>query len=509
MSNNDFLHLLRLLARHLQDHPETYVKTHLNSLSEDERSVFKRLSHMLPTKPVNSSKKKTIAIERITDITTIELSASLKGCLKAWARNPSLFFEGAVDGPRNYRTVAEIFSRIRHDENARGISMIKRRFDLTALYRFAVSYNLHTGRSWRSGGFYKFATIIYNNLPQYGGEDVNSIIQEVKRCVALGQGFHTWSEKLGGLGYLLIMPLELCETRYADRHHHANIEKGVSHLVNIGIRGVAEEWQTLPVGDYILHHILEYLNQPTPPTGAARSPLRSRVSRPDQASRKRRCPNVLQPSNAHRSVHHPQILQGQAEDAEPRHSPLYVQAGEASTGLETNYQSGSQLPPLTPGSVHVGSTYPGGNFEARHHETRTNIHSGLRDLSVRMLVDGTLEARQPTSQIATNISSSYGAQNQYQAHQPPHQMCNASQVQCAMPVLPSDALDYISTSSVSQSSALQPDKTSMYALQIGSPPNNILNYAGEVVNDIFIPDRHVFDSQFISMQPSDVLAYIE
>lgn len=88
-------------------------------------------------------------------------------------------------------------------------------------------------------------------------------------------------------------------------------------------------------------------------------------------------------------------------------------------------------------------------------------------------------------------------------------MCNASQVQYTMPVLPSDALDYISTSSISQSSALQPDKTSIYALQIGSPPNNILNYAGEVVNDIFIPDRHIFDSQFISMQPSDILAYIE
>ncbi|KAM5469722.1 hypothetical protein MauCBS54593_004276 [Microsporum audouinii] len=213
MPNDDeFLRLLRRLARLLQVHPETYVKTHLDSLSEGERSVFKRLSRMLPAKPANGSKNKT-TVEKITDITTIELSAGLKNCLKDWAGNPALFFEGAGDSPRNYRTAAEIFSRIGRDEDARDISMIKRRFDLRALYLFAVSYDLHTGGSWRNGGCQKLASIIYDDLSQRVDEDINAITEKVKRCVTLGQGFHTWTEKLGGSGYLLVMPLELCETK--------------------------------------------------------------------------------------------------------------------------------------------------------------------------------------------------------------------------------------------------------------------------------------------------------
>ncbi|KAM5441188.1 hypothetical protein MferCBS31731_003616 [Microsporum ferrugineum] len=262
MANNDFLSLLRQLLEHVQEDPD-YVESCLDSLSKDDRSAFKKFSRMLTAKPKGPKQKTTI--KKITDISTIELSAGLQSRLKSWAENPALFFDGSVNNARNYSTVATIFSRIRQDEGERDILMIKRRFDLMALYRSAVSYGSHTGTSWRNNGAINFATIIYRDLSRYDKEDFNGIIRDVERWVDLGQGFYTWAEKLGSPGYLLIMPLGLCETKYAERHYHPKIEEGASYLRKIGIGTIAKEYRAVSVGEYISQNTLKHLGQLTLP----------------------------------------------------------------------------------------------------------------------------------------------------------------------------------------------------------------------------------------------------
>ncbi|EEQ28061.1 conserved hypothetical protein [Microsporum canis CBS 113480] len=262
MANNDFLSLLRRLLEHVQEDPD-YVESCLDSLSKDDRSAFKKFSRMLTAKPKGPKQKTTI--KKITDISTIELSAGLQSRLKSWAENPALFFDGSVNKARNYSTVATIFSRIRQDEGERDILTIKRRFDLMALYRSAVSYGSHTGTSWRNNGAINFATIIYRDLSRYDKEDFNGIIRDVERWVDLGQGFYTWAEKLGSPGYLLIMPLGLCETKYAERHYHPKIEEGASYLRKIGIGTIAKEYRAVSVGEYISQNTLKHLGQLTLP----------------------------------------------------------------------------------------------------------------------------------------------------------------------------------------------------------------------------------------------------
>ncbi|GBF66302.1 hypothetical protein TMEN_9022 [Trichophyton mentagrophytes] len=260
MSDDEILDLLRRFVQLVRSNPEPYLKAHLDSLSEDERRVIKKFSRILSESGKGSTRKgNTTVIEDIKDITTIQLSFSLEACLKDWKRDPKLFFKSAVDIQCSYGTAGEIFSRIRLDEDSRDTLMIRRRFDLRALYQFAVSQGLHTGKSWRNNGSQRFALVICNDLLRHGDKEVNAIMEKVRDYVYLGQGFHLWAEKLGGPGYLLIMPLELSETKYAHRNHHPRIKDGAAHLQTIGIQSIAERYQVLPIGDYISSHTLKHL----------------------------------------------------------------------------------------------------------------------------------------------------------------------------------------------------------------------------------------------------------
>ncbi|KAM5436601.1 hypothetical protein McanCB21832_002336 [Microsporum canis] len=270
---DESLRLLRRLVQYVQDdNLKQQLKTSLSSLSKKEISALKKVLTVKSAKGDSAGK----TINKVTDITKLQLAPSLERSLPLWRRDNTSYFLETTAESCSYETAGAVFNKLQQNKENKDTQTIKRRFDLRSLYKFAVSRHYHSGKRWREGGSRSLASDICKDVPN---NDVDAVEKELQHLIHLGRGFEAWVKQLGGPGYLLLLPLEICETkyvimlqgistfallniqRYAKRHNRNGITKDADHLKKIGIQAIAEEQGVLPLGRYIADQTLKHAKE--------------------------------------------------------------------------------------------------------------------------------------------------------------------------------------------------------------------------------------------------------
>ncbi|PGG94972.1 hypothetical protein AJ80_10067 [Polytolypa hystricis UAMH7299] len=256
MDNDSLVCLLRQLARHMQDNTVS-VQAAFDCLSEDERSALKKFHKTVTSGGAGNRNGERTKTKKIADIVKIEIPDGLKHFLSSCVVDHSVFFGKTESDSHPYKTAGALFHKISRDETQEDILTITRRFDLRALFRFALAGNYHTGRSWRTTGCHRLAEYIHHRLPTSGG--ITEIENKLAKYIPIGLGYDHWAVALGDPSYLLILPLEVSETEYAERHSHGKIVGGAAHFVKIGIKDIAEVMRIFHLGKYISDNTLRHV----------------------------------------------------------------------------------------------------------------------------------------------------------------------------------------------------------------------------------------------------------
>jgi hypothetical protein len=156
--------------------------------------------------------------QKLFDISNIELG-SVEDSLKKWTSDFKSFFEQCPQNASNCTIFSAKYIKLRRSDEGRAVLDVKRRFELASLYNSAVTFNYHTGTEWRKGGCNCLATAISGEFPDNFQEENESIESHLKRYIELGHGFNEWAKCLGGVGYLMLLPLAVPESTCAYLSH--------------------------------------------------------------------------------------------------------------------------------------------------------------------------------------------------------------------------------------------------------------------------------------------------
>ena len=144
--------------------------------------------------------------QKLYEIQNVEPSEELQDRFKTWANNFESFFqdpECAITG--NRYSLSASFIRIDHNEELRQVATIRRRFDLRSFYVKVVALDYHSGTRWCRNGSDRLARKLKRSLGS-DGRDVEDIRTKLEKYVELGFNWNLWASRLGGPGYLLVLP---------------------------------------------------------------------------------------------------------------------------------------------------------------------------------------------------------------------------------------------------------------------------------------------------------------
>ena len=181
---------------------ETLSPTHKNALKQVVQTAKYKAKGVTDRK---------VRQQKLYEIQNVEPSKELQDRIKTWANNIESFFQNPeyANAANGYGLSAS-FIRIESNEETRQITTIRRRFDLRSFYIKVVALGYHTGKRWRHGGSANLTQQLKQSLANDGLE-VDEIQMKLERYIEIGSSWDLWATRLGGPGYLLILPQMVAE----------------------------------------------------------------------------------------------------------------------------------------------------------------------------------------------------------------------------------------------------------------------------------------------------------
>ena len=196
--------------------PASTCQQRFAQLPEAHRTALRRLEpakkrkcNSVNTQTSNVSDQKR-RLQKFWFIQTAEPPSNLQFYLKSWTNRFDSYFEQAADPPTpDQFGLHASFVRIGRNEEACGVSTIRRRFDLHSFYDGAVLCGYHNGQRWRNGGSTRLAEKLERSPLIHGNLD--EIKSTVERYLEYGHSLDLWANRLGGTGYFMVLPQTVAE----------------------------------------------------------------------------------------------------------------------------------------------------------------------------------------------------------------------------------------------------------------------------------------------------------
>jgi hypothetical protein len=199
------LDLSEFLLRHQDTLSTTSCQNIYQTLPTTHKSALQQLVRTAKRKSDNVTGPKRRR-QKLYQIQNVEPSEELEDRIKTWANDYDAFFkdpECAITADRY--SLSASFIRINRNDETRQVATIRRRFDLRSFYVKVVALGYHTGSRWQQRGSERLAEELQRSLSS-DGRDVEDIRTKLEKYVELGSNWNLWASRLGGSGYLLILP---------------------------------------------------------------------------------------------------------------------------------------------------------------------------------------------------------------------------------------------------------------------------------------------------------------
>ena len=183
---------------------ETLSPTHKNALKQVVQTA------KCKAKNVTGVTGRRARQQKLYDIQNLEPSEELQDRIKTWADNIESFFQDLeCVNTGNGHDLSASFIRIDSNEDTRQVMTIRRRLDLRSFYVKVVARGYHAGERWHPRGSAKLAKQLKQSLAS--DRDAEEIRKKLEKYVEMGFSWNLWAERLGGPGYLLILPQTVAE----------------------------------------------------------------------------------------------------------------------------------------------------------------------------------------------------------------------------------------------------------------------------------------------------------
>ena len=179
------------------------------TLPTRHRSALRQLVSARKRKSEKATGRKS-RLQKLFHIKSVEPSQELRDRIETWVKDFGSFFQDPVVATgTNHHSLSASFQRIAQSAETREVATIRRRFDLDSIYKRVVRSGHHTGTGWRNGGSARLAQQLHRSPLISDG--VDEIRGKLERYAELGRSWNLWAERLGGPGFLIVLPQTVAE----------------------------------------------------------------------------------------------------------------------------------------------------------------------------------------------------------------------------------------------------------------------------------------------------------
>ena len=179
------------------------------TLPTKHRSALRQFVSTRKRKSEKASGQKS-RLQKLFNIQSVEPSQELQSRIETWVQDFGSFFQDAVGATgSNHHSLSASFQRIAQSAERREVATIRRRFDLTSIYKRVVRSGHHTGTGWRNGGSARLAQQLQRS--PWISDDVDEIQDKLEKYVELGRSWNLWADRLGSPGFLIVLPQTVAE----------------------------------------------------------------------------------------------------------------------------------------------------------------------------------------------------------------------------------------------------------------------------------------------------------
>ncbi|KAL9129877.1 MAG: hypothetical protein Q9217_001777 [Psora testacea] len=233
--------------------PATYQRIYA-TLPTKHQSALRQLVF---AKKRKSEKKagRTSRLQRLFHIESVEPSQEVRDRIETWVKDFSSFFQDPVITTGTNHSLSASFQRISQSAETREVATIRRRFDLESIYKRVVRSGYYTDTGWRHGGSARLAEQLQRSSLISDG--VDEIRVKLEKYAELGRSWNLWAERLGGPGFLIVLPQTVAEGSYERRQNLIFLNDSVDQLCELGIQDTARRLKVLPLGSFIAQELEE------------------------------------------------------------------------------------------------------------------------------------------------------------------------------------------------------------------------------------------------------------